>query len=57
MVKKPNVRQEHFQLVKDHIAFLDRAIELDKEILRDDKAARTKQVRQLLKLQKRYAEQ
>jgi hypothetical protein len=57
MVKKPNVRQEHFQLVQKQVEFWDKTIELDKEMLKHDKQSRTKAVRKLLELQKRYAEQ
>jgi hypothetical protein len=57
MVRKPNVRQEHFQLLREQIVFWNEAIENAKGILAHARLVKNKNVRTLLKLQKRYAEQ
>ena len=57
MVKKPNVRQESFQELKETIQFWEERIKYETELLKNSKAIKNKHVRTLLKLQKRYAEQ
>ena len=57
MVKKPKVRQEYFQELKDQILFWDRVIEYTKEDLKQARENRNGQMRALKSLQKRYDKQ
>jgi hypothetical protein len=54
---KPNIRQEQFNELKEQIEFWNKRIDVEKEMLADSKRAKTRAVRELLRLQKRYIAQ